>query len=1065
MRSAVLELDADSGANQLEPVSEGPTGRYSVDARNAAAVQVGDGSTQINYNYQGVPWPGTPRAPQVGWAGPVESPYRGLSAYGERDAAFFFGREPAATEIIERMSRRLEGPGLVVLSGVSGVGKSSLVRAGVLPRLRGAGLPAAPGSATWPCLVFTPARAPLDELAVRVAGPAGADAAAVRRGLETDPAGFALTARQAALNATLSQAAVQLPWAPDPRLILVVDQFEQLFTQCPDERERDAFVRALCAAADRNLASQRLAALVVLIVRADFEARCADYPGLAPAVQDRYLILPMTERQLRAAITEPAKLAGGRIDGDLVDVLLREAGSQLHEPASGGRRTVLTSPAGVLPLVSYALDQAWRQSTGDTVTIGDYERTGGIESAVANSAQHAYERLTSDQQAAARQVFIRLTATSPDGIDVARRVRRADLTEGKNPRDLRDVEHVLDQFVTERLLTVDAGTVEISHEVLLAAWPLLRDDWLAETHADRVVRTRLSGVVAEWTRSSRNPSYLYGGTVLEAATAMAARAEADPASVPPPSREERDFLDLSIRAERRKARRRQGIIALLTAAAVVLTVAAVLAEAARAEADRQRDANASRQLAFQSQIIGTADPEIADLEAVAAWRISPSSQARYALLAAAARPETAVLPGSPGPVNPVTFSPDGKFVATGSLTVRLWNAGTLRPASRPLASGIGQVNSIAFSPDSRVLAIAGGNQAGDSGVVDLRYVPSGKPAGRPLRAGLAEFNAVAFSPDGRIIAACGGGGQVWLWSARTHRLLATLGHARAIAEALAFSPDGKSLVVAGYAGTQLWDVATGHLIAHLQDRGEYLNAVAFSPDGRVIATGGQDGQVRLWSNAGRHLLLRRLAASGTGSVNSLAFRAGWPYPRRRDPRRGSTALGCSYRPDAGRALRPDRRHQLGCLRPFWLGPGRRGQRRVGAALGHRRGSAGPLPALQPRRWHRLGGFRAARPAGGRLSRRGDATMGHGRRPGRWCSCDRRNLSRRLRGVQLRRDGRGHGGLHRAALAGDNPAADRAVFRTSRQPVCGRVQSERQDPCGRGRQQCGLLYPHRPRRRA
>ena len=260
--------------------------------------------------YQGVPGPGAPRAPQVGWSGPVESPYRGLSAYGERDAAFFFGREPAATEIIERMSRRIEGPGLVVLSGVSGVGKSSLVHAGVLPRLRGAGLPAAPGSAAWPCLVFTPARAPLDELAVRVAGPAGVDAAAVRRELETDPAGFALTARQAALNATLNQAAVQPPGAPDPRLILVVDQFEQLFTQCPDERERDAFVRALCAAADRNLASQRLAALVVLIVRADFEARCADYPGLAPAVQDRYLVLPMTDRQLRAAITEPAKVAG-----------------------------------------------------------------------------------------------------------------------------------------------------------------------------------------------------------------------------------------------------------------------------------------------------------------------------------------------------------------------------------------------------------------------------------------------------------------------------------------------------------------------------------------------------------------------------------------------------------------------------------------------------------------------------------------------------------------------------------------------------------------------------------
>jgi serine/threonine protein kinase len=175
-------------------------------------------------------------------SGAIDSPYRGLNAFDERDAPFFFGRETAANSVLQRMSQQLDGSGLLVVSGVSGAGKSSLLRAGVLPRMRGTGLAGAPDSAAWPCLVFTPTRAPLDQLAVTVASLAGVDAATVRRGLDADPAGFALTARQAA-----AAHAGRSIWESDagapqqrPRLLLVVDQFEQLFTQCPDERQRQA---------------------------------------------------------------------------------------------------------------------------------------------------------------------------------------------------------------------------------------------------------------------------------------------------------------------------------------------------------------------------------------------------------------------------------------------------------------------------------------------------------------------------------------------------------------------------------------------------------------------------------------------------------------------------------------------------------------------------------------------------------------------------------------------------------------------------------------------------------
>src|SRR5215471_9985468 len=463
------------------------------------------------------------------WARPgavTASPYRGLAAFGERDAGWFFGREAAAAVLLDRMSRLLAGAGLLVVSGASDLGKSSLLRAGLLPRIRADGLAAAPGAASWRTVVFTPTRAPLDELALRVAPLAGADAAAVRRGLAADPEGFALTARQAT-RAGPPRPAEEPDERPAPRdqnrgrgLLLVVDQFEELFTQCADEGQRQAFIIALHAAATAaHGPDQAPAALVVLGMRADFEARSADYPQLADPVQDRYLVTPMTERQLRMAITEPAKKAGSRVDDDLTGLLLTEMRN--GQPGTFG--------AGALPLLSHALDQAWRSRTGQAVTLADYERTGGIDGAVAASAQRAYDGLTPAQHAAARQVFLQLTATSSDGVDSAARVTRAELIAGKSPAETQDVDAVLEAFAAERLLTLAAGTVELSHEALLTAWPLLRHTWLADTHADRIVRTRLHTTAVEWDRHSRDRSYLYSGSLLQAAADTAARIGADPA--------------------------------------------------------------------------------------------------------------------------------------------------------------------------------------------------------------------------------------------------------------------------------------------------------------------------------------------------------------------------------------------------------------------------------------------------------------------------------------------------------------------------------------------------------
>jgi WD40 repeat protein/transcriptional regulator with XRE-family HTH domain len=799
------------------------------------------------------------------------SPYRGLSVFEEQDAGLFFGRAAAAVEVLERMSRLLAGMGLMVVSGVSGAGKSSLLRAGVLPRLRADGLAAAPGAAWWPRVVLTPTRAPLDELALRVAVLAGADAAAVRRGLDGAPAWFALTARQAVLARPRGPAGDSDGRSADHdrqlgqgRLLLVVDQFEELFTQCAEEGQRRAFITALHAAATAGHGpDQAPAALVVLGVRADFEARCADYPQLADAVQDRYLVTAMTERQLRMAITEPAKKAGSKVEDDLADLLLAEV--RTGQPGAFG--------AGALPLLSHALDQAWRSRAGDSLTLADYDRTGGIDGAIAASAQRAYDHLTAAQQAAARQVFLRLTATSADGIDTAGRATRADLTEGKSPAEAQDVEQVLEAFAAERLLTLAAGTVELSHEVLLTAWPLLRDTWLADTHADRIVRTRLHHTAAEWAHHAHDPSYLYSGSLLQAATDIAARAGAEPGRHPPLSHAERDFLSASDHAHRHRARRRQGLIALLTALVLGFAAATALAIHASQQVAQQRNIAISGLLISQSQQLRNANPGLSRLLSVAAWRINPSSAARYAMLAAAAgRPGMAVLTSHGGAVDSAAFSHDGTTLATGNAdgTVRLWDAATHRQITT-LTRSLGQVTSLGSSRYGTILAVGGAD-----GTVQLWDTATRRPIPGPPASRDGSVFGVAFNLDGTILATGYADGTVSLWSLASG--LCTSGPVigsdpgRVRATSVALSPNGATLAAGNADGTiRLWDTATGRQIGRpLTGPADPVTSVTFSPDGTTLASASPDHTVRLWDLATSRPIGAPLTGH-TSQVTTVAF--------------------------------------------------------------------------------------------------------------------------------------------------------------------------------------------------
>jgi WD40 repeat protein/DNA-binding SARP family transcriptional activator len=792
----------------------------------------------------------------------MPSPYRGLSGFGEDDAALFFGRDKAAADVLGLMSQCLEGAGLVVVSGASGAGKSSLVRAGVLPRLREAGLEAAPAAAAWPCVVLAPGRAPLKKLA---------PLAGVAPDLADDPVSLALTARQAFARMPGGARADE---TGQQRVLIIVDQAEQLFTQCPAGRQRQAFLAALHAAAAAGHA------LVVLVVRADFEARLAEYPPLAEAVQHRYLLTAMTDRQLQLAIAEPAIAAGSRVDDDLVQAVLQEAGA--------GAGTSSLVRAGVLPLLSHALDQAWRSRTGPALTRADYGRTGGIEGAVAASAESAYAQLTPARQAIARQVFTRLTATSADGVVTAARLTRADLAAGHDAAATAEIDAVLEAFARERLLTLAADgpdDVEISHEALLTAWPRLRDTWLAETQADRITRTRLRNDAAEWSRTSRDPSsrdrsYLYTGRLLHAAE-TAARSQADPGRLPPLTSTERDFLHAAHRAASRRRRRRRtliGSISVLAVGALVASTAAIrLGHDSAASIARTR----SEQLAAGANAVRSSDPGLASQLAVAAYREAATTEARSSLLTSLTSTDNVTAATLGKPVLAVAASPAGNTVAvTTAHAERLWNlAATSRPVPETTIHTAGSV-AAAFAPGGQLMA-AGCPRAGLClwNVADTRHpILAATLPGAPVGA----YPSVAVSSDGTLLAAADKGGVTRVWNIATPsrpRLLTTLPitpkpGAPGRLGAVAFQPDGAVLATTRSGdATRLWDMSDPAHPRLLSVIHTGYDTLAFSPDGTKLAAARPVAGIGLWdvSTATRPTALRTPDLTLTQGPTSVSF--------------------------------------------------------------------------------------------------------------------------------------------------------------------------------------------------
>ena len=360
--------------------------------------------------------------------GPAPGPYLGLVPFEERDAQLFYGRDQLADQLVRRLAERLDGAGILLVAGESGSGKSSLLRAGLLPRLAAGAL--GPGSERWPRRVIRPTASPLRELAMVLAEMAGADPVSVYRSLSAAPGEAPMLAEQAARTATGRGAdpgsggpAGAAAGAP-PRLVLVVDQFEELFTAGEDGDagavEREAFVTALHAAATIPAAPRGLPpALVVAAVRADYLGRLIAYPPLKAALDaGLFTVGPMSEAELRLAVTGPAAEAGLLVEPALVEAVIAE----LRDGAGGGLGS------GVLPLMSQAMAATWERREGNELTLCGYRRAGGVADAINRGARAAYDALTRSQQDAARLVFAQLTLTTADGWVARRRCRRADLS-------------------------------------------------------------------------------------------------------------------------------------------------------------------------------------------------------------------------------------------------------------------------------------------------------------------------------------------------------------------------------------------------------------------------------------------------------------------------------------------------------------------------------------------------------------------------------------------------------------------------------------------------------------
>ncbi|NMO16946.1 TIR domain-containing protein [Pyxidicoccus fallax] len=831
------------------------------------------------------------------------APYRGLLPFGKRHARFFFGREAE----IETVLARLKHSPFVAVVGASGVGKSSLVLAGVLPRLEASGMGA--DDAPLRARLMTPGSRPLRALADQLAtlGPPGdrlATAEALHPRLVSEGNAF----RTALSTLTADQ--------PGP-FLLVVDQLEELFTHSQDgslSPSATSFLANLRDAVEHGRGAIR----VIVTLRADFFERCLRIPTLRALLQDHEVLLgSMDPEALRDAIIRPAQAVGAFLEKGLVSAILKDVS---HEPGS-------------LPLLEHALYELWRARSGAWLTLSAYEASGGVAGALQWRAQACYEALSATEQELAKRLFLRLTTLGEGTPDTRRRILYSEL---RFPGvDAAQVEHVLQALSgpEARLLVVREDSVEVAHEVLIQTWSTLRG-WLDENRRVLGIHRRLTEATNEWAEHQRDASYLYTGSrLLEAEECFSG-------SPGPLNDREHDFLAASVelrdeekraeerhrqaelehtqqlarvaeqgrRAEAERARVARRATQRLRVLALVLMVGTGAIFSFWRQARQERDVALSRELTANALLGLKEDPQRSLLLIQQAHRIAPTEHVERALSAWQLEPALLVLRDTTSLISRAEFHPDGtRVIATNSDgRVRIWDAASGR--TRVTLSGhTGAVRSARFNPEgtraltaskdgtARIWDVASGEllatlSGHTDAVWDARFSPDGSrivtasrdgtvrtwdaASGRPLLILTRRHEEAAFamfSPDSTRVITASSDGAVRIRDAQSGRLLVTLSGHRGVVREARFNPKATHIVTAGQDGTaRLWNAASGRLLAILSGHGDELQGASFSSDGTRIVTASMDGTARIWNaHSGEHLVT---LVGHTGPVAAAAFR-------------------------------------------------------------------------------------------------------------------------------------------------------------------------------------------------